>query len=379
LATTAIDLDAAISSALETIDRNLVTFADVYPDDATERGMYPVRRARLGYPPGSHTGWTTGFWAGMIWLAYELTGANKYKTAGEIHVERFADRLEHNVDVDHHDIGFLYSLSCVAPWRLNANQLARDTALRAADQLMTCYLDKPGVLQAWGRLDDPEQRGRTIIDSLMNTPLLFWAAEQSADERYSAAAIRHVSQLARHMVRPDGSTYHTFYFDVDSGAPRFGRTHQGHADESSWSRGQAWALYGFPLAHRYVRSPELRQVAEQVADVFVANTPSDGVVYWDFDFVDGSGEPKDSSASAIAACGLLELGSERYRQAAADSVQALWRTCATRGSEASNALLLHGTQNRNTDTGVNEGSLWGDYFYLEALTRLARPDWTPYW
>jgi unsaturated chondroitin disaccharide hydrolase len=126
-------------------------------------------------------------------------------------------------------------------------------------------------------------------------------------------------------------------------------------------------------------------VGERVADVFLAHTPADGVVYWDFSFGDGSDEPRDSSASAIAACGLLELAqsdpdvASRYRKAATDVLQALWATCATRNSKESNALLLHGTQNRNTGAGVDEGNLWGDYFYLEALTRLSRPERISYW
>jgi unsaturated chondroitin disaccharide hydrolase len=366
--------DTAIGAALATIDRNLVTFADAYPHDATVNGIYPERQARRGYPPGSHTGWTTGFWAGMLWLAYELTGDDKYRRAGEVQVDRFSDRLDRKIDVDHHDLGFLYSLSCVAAWRLTHSEVARTTALKAADQLMTRFLEQPGILQAWGSLDDPEQRGRTIVDSLMNLPLLFWASEQSSDPRYAQAALRHAGQLMRHMVRPDGSTFHTYYFDVDTGAPKFGNTHQGHTADSTWSRGQAWALYGFLLTYRYTRDRRFLDTARRVADVFLSHTPKDMVVYWDFDFADGSGEPKDSSASAIAACGLLELG----RNTAAHSIlDALITSCRPRGNE--NALLLHGTQNRNTNAGVDEGNLWGDYFYLEALTRMRNGAWTPYW
>jgi unsaturated chondroitin disaccharide hydrolase len=242
---------------------------------------------------------------------------------------------------------------------------------------MTRFLEKPGVLQAWGSLDDPEQRGRTIVDSLMNLPLLFWASEQSASPHYAQAAQRHAEQLMRYVVRPDGSTFHTYYFDVDTGTPRFGKTHQGHTDDSTWSRGQAWALYGFALAYRYTLDKRFLDVAKQVADVFLTHTSKDKVAYWDFDFADGSGEPKDSSASAIAACGLLELGSPQQRQAANEIVQALMTTCTPQNNE--NTLLLHGTQNRNTHTAVDEGNLWGDYFYLEALIRLNKPDWSPYW
>ena len=389
-----LQLEAPIAAALATVERNLLTFADVYPHDATENGVYPPRQARKGYPPGSHTGWTTGFWAGMLWLAYELSrsaatastlgdAGSRYRVAAEVQVGRFANRLEHQIDVDHHDIGFLYSLSCVAAWRLSQSQLGYQTALRAADQLMTRFLDKPGVLQAWGTLDDPEQRGRTIVDSLMNLPLLFWATEQTGSTRYASAATRHAETLMRDLVRRDGSTYHTFYFDVATGAPLYGRTHQGHRDESTWSRGQAWAMYGFALAYRYTRDERFLRTAERVSEVFLQHTPSDTIAYWDFDFADGSPEPRDSSASAIAACGLHELARwthSAHHQAAAEKIaQTLVQRCAPHAANPSNALLLHGTQNRNTQTGVDEANLWGDYFYLEALTRLSHPAWTPYW
>jgi unsaturated chondroitin disaccharide hydrolase len=369
----------AVAAALRTVERNVARFADVYPDDATEHGTYPPRRARHGYPSGSHTGWTTGFWAGILWLAFELSERDLFRQAARIQVERFAQRLRDDIDLDHHDIGFLYSLSCVAEWRLERSKLGRQTALQAADRLMRRFLPGAGIIQAWGKLDDPEQRGRTIVDSLMNLPLLFWASQESGDQRYREAADRHAVQLLRHMVRPDGSTYHTFYFDMATGAPRFGRTAQGHRDESTWSRGQAWAIYGFALAHRYTGDPRYEAAARRLAEVFLRHTPADGVVYWDFDFGVGSGEPKDSSASAIAACGLLELGGDADRASALEIVDALWRTCATQGSAEVDALLLHGTQHRNAGAGVDEGNLWGDYFYLEALLRLSRPEWTPYW
>jgi unsaturated chondroitin disaccharide hydrolase len=181
------------------------------------------------------------------------------------------------------------------------------------------------------------------------------------------------------MVRPDGSTYHTFYFDVETGAPRFGRTHQGHRDESTWSRGQAWGMYGFALAYGYTRDERFLETARRCAEYFLVHAPANSVAVWDFDFDPNSGEPLDSSASAIAACGLLALGSDAEVESARQMVRTLYGTCATRGSDTSNALLLHGTQNRNSGAGVDEGNLWGDYFYLEALTRLSRPDWTPYW
>ena len=380
------DLDGAIASALQKIDANLVTFAEAYPHDTTLGNVYLPRK--LGpYPQGSNVGWTTGFWPGMIWLAYERTGDSKYLEAGELHVQRFAARMARGLDVDHHDLGFLYSLACVAPWRLTGNDLARRTALQAADRLMTRYLDRPGILQAWGAMNDPDQRGRTIVDSLMNTPLLYWASQVSGDERYQNAACRHASQLAKYFVRPNSTTFHTFYFDAETGAARFGQTAQGAADDSCWARGQAWAMYGFALNYAYKRDELLLQTARRVSDYFLAHQPADKVAYWDLIYTDGSGEERDSSASAIAVCGLMELikylpdGQDKanYQQAAAEILAALIENYATRNSPDSNALLLHGVYNKPGNEGVDEGNLWGDYFYLEALTRRAKPDWQRYW
>jgi unsaturated chondroitin disaccharide hydrolase len=142
-------------------------------------------------------------------------------------------------------------------------------------------------------------------------------------------------------------------------------------------------MYGFALAYRYTREDRFLRTAERVSEVFLQHTPTDTIAYWDFEFADGSAEPRDSSASAIAACGLHELAywtnSSHHHAAAEQIVQTLIRSCVPHSSEPSNALLPHGTQNRNTQTGVDEANLWGDYFYLEALTRLSHRNWTAYW
>jgi unsaturated chondroitin disaccharide hydrolase len=234
-------------------------------------------------------------------------------------------------------------------------------------------------------MNDPNQRGRTIVDSLMNTPLLYWASQVTGDERYHRAAHRHAGQLAQHFVRPDDTTFHTFYFDPETGAPRFGRTAQGAADNSCWARGQAWAVYGFALNYLHTRDESLLHTARRVADYFLAHLPADKVAYWDLIFTDGSGEERDSSASAIAACGLMELAKwlpserERYQSAAVEMAASLFENYSTRDAPESNALILHGVYSKPGDNGVDEGTLWGDYFYLEALTRLIRPDWKLYW
>jgi unsaturated chondroitin disaccharide hydrolase len=188
-------------------------------------------------------------------------------------------------------------------------------------------------------------------------------------------------------VRPDDTTFHTFYFDPETGAARFGKTAQGAGDDSCWARGQAWAMYGFTLNYAGTRDEALLQTARRVSDYFLAHLPADKVAYWDLIYRDGSSEERDSSAAAIAVCGLMELsrklperdGRTHYRDAAIEVLASLYENYSTRNAPESNALLLHGVYSKPGGVGVDEGNLWGDYFYLEALTRLARPDWKPYW
>jgi unsaturated chondroitin disaccharide hydrolase len=237
----------AVQCALETICSNLETFGDLYPDDTTVGNIYPLRRARNGLAEGANIGWTTGFWPGVLWLAHELSHDEVYLRAAERHIHSFARRLDEKMDMDTHDIGFLYTLACVAPWRLTGSTPAMQTALRAAAHLMTRYLPQAGIIQAWGKLDDPQQRGNTIVDSLMNTPLLYWASETTGERRFAEAAHRHAGQVRDHLVRPDNTTYHTFYWDVTTGEPLRGSTAQGYTTDSCWARGQAWAIYGAPI------------------------------------------------------------------------------------------------------------------------------------
>jgi unsaturated chondroitin disaccharide hydrolase len=376
------DADAterAVAAALRVIDANITEFGDRYPGDTTVHNRYRLRLGPDGLPDGANIGWTTSFWPGMLWLALELTGDDRYRRAAAAHVPGFADRIATQSDVDTHDLGFLYTLSCVVAWRRTGDPTARRAALAAADHLLTRVLEPAGIIQAWGDMDDPAQRGRTIIDSLMNTPLLYWAGQTTGDPRYAAVAGRHVEQLRDHILRADDTTYHTFYWDPATGEPLRGETEQGSADDSCWARGQAWGIFGFALNHRYTGDPSFRDAARRCADYFLAHLPADRVAHWDLVFGDGSGQDRDSSAAAIAVCGLLELGGDRYRAAAGAILESLIARYSTASHPESNALLLHGVYDKPKGIGVDEGTLWGDYFYLEALTRISRPGWTNHW
>ena len=365
-----------IDRAIARVDRALPDFASSFPAPSSEHGLYPA----IG-----NIEWTNGFWTGLLWLAWEIRRQDRHLDAASAQIPSFADRVERRIVVDHHDLGFLYTLSCTAAWRLVGNQQARRAGLEAAELLLARFDPVAGVIQAWGDMRDPEQRGRMIIDCNLNLPLLWWAAAETGDARYRHAANAHVAQAARLLVRPDFSTFHTFYVDTRTGAPRFGTTHQGYADDSCWARGQAWGIYGFALAFRHTGEREYLSLAGRLADYMLERLPADGICCWDLIFT-GDGDLRDSSAAAIAACGLLELVSalpisapdrERFMAAAVQILTALDdRYLAP--IERSNGLLAHAVYHWPKRVGVDECCIWGDYFYLEALMRL-RHAWRPYW
>ena len=380
-------IDQAIAAALATVRRNIATFGGNYPGDTTVNNRYELRPAEDGIPLGGNRGWTTSFWTGLKWLAWELTGDEEFKDAALVNAADFARRVRAGEDLDTHDLGFLYSLSSVPAWRLLKDDDQRAVAILAADHLMLRFLEPAGIIQAWGDLSDPAQRGRTIIDSLMNMPLLIWASEETGDPRYVEAARRHTEQLRQHILRDDNSTFHTFYWDAETGEPLRGATEQGAFDDSCWARGQAWGIFGFAMNYKESGDPGLLDAAWRCADYFLAHLPSDLIPFWDLVYAEGSDAPRDSSSAAIAVCGLIELASvdpdaERAARAtlAAEQILAsLIENYTPATPEDSDALLLHGVYDLPKSVGVDEGTLWGDYFYLEALTRASVPGWRAYW
>ena len=342
------------------------------------------------YQPDINYEWTPGFWTGEVWLAWEKTGNEKLKKTAEIEVQDFYRRIREKDGVNHHDMGFLYCPSCVAAWKLTGNETGKEAALMAADNLLGRFQEKGQFIQAWGELGAKDNY-RLIIDCLLNMPLLFWATEVTGDQKYAEKAQAHIKTAMQNIIRPDNSTYHTFFFDPETGAPVKGVTHQGYRDGSAWARGQAWGVYGSALAYKFLRDDAYADIFCRVTDYFLDHLPKDKIPYWDFDFTDGSDEPRDSSAAAIAACGMLEMSkylpaekAQYYTQKAEELVEALIRECAVTDPSVSNGLLLHGTYAKSSpyntcpNNGVDECVIWGDYFYMEALTRLLR-DWEPYW
>lgn len=342
------------------------------------------------YFPTENMDWTEGFYTGEIWMAYEHTGDETFKQVALEQVDSFLERIQKRHEVNHHDMGFLYSLSCVAAYKLVGSETGKQAALLAADNLISRFQEKGQFIQAWGELG-AEDNYRLIIDCLLNLPLLYWATEVTGDKKYEDIAKRHITTSLKVIMRPDFSTYHTHFFNTETGEPTYGVTFQGNRDGSVWARGQAWGIYGVALSYKYTGDPAYLEVFKKITDYYINNLPKDLVPYWDFDFTDGSTEPRDSSAAAIAVCGMLEMAkhleeedANYYTSIAKKILKSLIDHYSVKDSSLSNGQLLHATYARDsefngcTNRGVDECITWGDYYYCEALIRLTK-DWELYW
>lgn len=373
---TAEEIKVGLDYAIKKIDENLDLYTNKFPSACTTNGVYRTK---------DNDDWTNGFWTGMVLLAYEYTGDEKYLKVVDANLASFKKRLEDHFVLDHHDIGFLYSLSAVAAYKITGNKEAREMAIWAADKLIARFQEKGEFIQAWGKYGDPKEY-RLIIDSLFNLPLLYWASEETGDEKYKVVADKHFNTVCKTVIREDASTYHTYYFDLETGEPTKGVTHQGYSDDSSWARGQAWGIYGLPLNYNYNKYKESPYLYECLLNYYLNRLPEDLICYWDLIFTDKDKQPRDSSSAAIVACGVFEMdkfignheNKEIYLKAAHGMLRSLINDYTTKDMPQSNGILAHGVYSWHNSKGIDECNLWGDYFFMEALMRLHK-DWKKYW
>lgn len=373
-------LEEAAQQAMRICDKDIDDYFgnDKFPSHNSYDGYYKAEDNFTG-------GWNTGFWSGMLWLAYELSGNEKFRKAAETHIDSFYERIDKKIGVNHHDMGFLYTPSCVAAYKLTGNEKAKEAAIMAARHLLTRYNEKAGFIQAWGDVGAADNF-RLIIDCMLNIPLLYWASIETGDKELDEKAYKHYKTTINNIFREDGSSYHTYFFDKDTGKPLKGVTHQGWADDSCWARGQAWGIYGLALTNKYHYTEECIPTFEAVVNYFANRLPKDNVPYWDMIFTEGD-MPRDSSSAAIAICGILEMNKyikdeevkTLYKKIADTMMLSLIKNYAVKDGDKSNGLLLHSTYYYKGNEGVDECNIWGDYFYMEALTRYLKEDWNLYW
>ncbi|QEN04295.1 glycosyl hydrolase family 88 [Thiospirochaeta perfilievii] len=318
--------------------------------------------------------WTNSFWTGLLWQMYRKTDNKNYRELAEIQEEKL-DPAFQEYDTLHHDVGFLWTLSSVASYKITGNEQSRRRAMLAASTLFSRFNLKGNFIRAW----NGNKNGWVIIDSLMNLSLLYWASEQAKDPRFKEIAMAHADTAINYLQRPDGSVNHIISFNDKTGEFIEAVDGQGFSPDSSWSRGQGWAVYGFALSYRHTGETRYLHAAKNAANYVIANICDDWIPRVDFRSPILEGNDKDSSAGAIIAAGLLEIAShlpeyekDIYNNAAVKILKALDKNVSSWGTEEE-GILLHGTQayhHKPTLYPNDTPIIYGDYFFIEAILRL---------
>ena len=314
--------------------------------------------------------WCNGFWIGMIWLAYKLIKDTKinrkaYELCKLIEPRKNSNKI--------HDLGFLFYPSFCVGYDITKDNYLKSVALTAADSLLSRFNDKIEAITALGEL---KGSGLTMIDTMMNLPLLWWAYEKSGTQKYYEVAYKHAITTMQHFIRDNGSTYHIVEFDPNNEQVVRRATLQGYNDESCWSRGQAWAIYGFTFAYKYTKREEFLRTMEKLADYYILNCPSDYVPYWDFDDPEIPNAVKDSSAAVITASGMLDLSdieldktkAEKYKEVAYKILEALSKNYLA--DNFSQGILMNGCFDKPNNVAIDSSLIWSDYYYMEVLVKL---------
>lgn len=322
--------------------------------------------------------WTSGFWPGVLWYAYDVTGDSEILKSAK----KFTTPLESVLEnpTESHDLGFMFFCSFGNGYKLTKDAFYKKTLLRAADSLATLYNPTVGTILSWPSMREKMNwPHNTIIDNLMNLELLFWASKNGGDNKLFDIAKKHAETSMKHLVRDDYSTFHVAVFDTVDGHFIKGVTHQGYADSSLWARGQSWGIYGFTMCYRETGNEEFLVTAQKLADVFLERLPEDGIPYWDFDCLSIPNSPKDASAAAVAASGMLELstlvkepGQEtKYKNAAVKLLQIL-SSDEYLSRNINQAMLMHATGHLPHSSEIDASIIYADYYFIEALTRLKK-------
>jgi unsaturated chondroitin disaccharide hydrolase len=354
-------------------------FPYVTAPDGSWRTMRASRSA--GYTGGawSHGNWFCGFWVGLHLAAYLWTLNERHLGWAKERMLLVAPRAD---DPNTHDIGFIFWGSAIPLFHVTGDPRYAGMALRAADRLRARLITTRGgaYISSWGPLSDQRGRRSSAIDTMANLPLLYWAADRADDGSFRLAGEAHAKMTRAAFVRADFSTYHAVEYDLATGARARGFTFQGAFDESCWPRGQAWAIYGFAATARATGKPEHLELAERLADYYLARLNDGLVPYWDFDDPAIPDAPRDSSASAIAAAALLDIGAQhpdagtagRRAEQACSLLDALCRDYLAH-EPGHRGLLKCGCYSKSHGEGVASAVLFGDFYFVEALMKLLLP------
>ncbi len=324
--------------------------------------------------------WRSGFFPGNVWYLYELTGDSTLLPLAQKYTEAIS-KAQHLTW--HHDIGFIINCSFGNGLRLSGKQEYRDVMIQAAKSLCTRFREQPQVIQSWDVTGNSWQAKRgwecpVIIDNMMNLELLFEATRLSGDSTFYRVALAHADRTLKEQFRPDGSCYHVIDYSLTDGTVRHRHTAQGYAHESAWSRGQAWAIYGYTLCYRETRDPKYLAQAEKTFRFMKQhkNMPADLIPYWDMDAPAIPNEPRDASSAAVIASALYEMSTypveqpQAYKEYADRIMESLASPAYTAPiGENGRFVLMHSVGSIPHNSEIDVPLNYADYYYLEALQR----------
>jgi unsaturated chondroitin disaccharide hydrolase len=365
------ELRPKLERVVDTAAQKVRALVETHPD------FFPIytKGGRWKHEGELWTDWCAGFLVGMMWLIEERTGDPWWRATAE----RYAKKLEYKQhDRDVHDLGFIF-LNSYLPWYRRTGDPALNEVLITAGRTLAMRFNEKG--QYLRSFVAPES---LFIDIMMNVPIIFYAAIETEDKVLYDLAVAHCRTTEKTIVRPDGGTAHEGIFNPETGEFLRESTHQGLRADSDWTRGLAWSLYGYGTVYTYTQDPADLAVAQRNADHFLDRLPPSFVPPWDYDVPEGPDRIPDSSAGAIAASGLWNLGSladdaegsddaARYRNASLNLINALctdeyvaWNDAAWEG------LLKRGVYHKHKGLGVDESVMWGEFFFLEAVCKALR-------
>ncbi len=361
--------EAALRQSIKTTRRNLAELED-FPESFQDGRWQTIERERAA----GH--WVDGFWTGLLWLCSEHSGDAEMRRGADTWTRRLAGM---KTSRGTHDLGFIFFLSHVLAGRLTGDESWYENALVAARTLTKRFNPRGEYLQAWDDDGIRKWAGRTNIDLMMNLALLYWASARTGDSSLAEIATLHarVSRVA--LVRGDGSTAHVADFDPGTGLLLRREQYQGYSHDSCWSRGQAWALYGYATCFRYTGNPAFLATAQALARYTERRLPEDLVPFWDYQSPHIPDTYRDSTAAAVTVCGLLELaaaeaeGGDHWLQLARRMLESLCQRYLV-ASEAGPASILRDGARSVPANLMRHGLIYGDYYFVEALTGFLRPE-----
>lgn len=313
--------------------------------------------------------WTSGFFPGSLWLAYELTGDERLLADAVDYTNKM---LPATFYTGTHDLGFMVGCSYGNALRISPNDSLKTVIIRTADNLASRFNPEIGAIRSW---DFGPWNFPVIIDNMMNLELLFQASKLTGDNKYKDIAIRHADKTMACHFRPDMTSYHVVSYNPD-GSIETRQTFQGRSDESAWARGQAWGVYGYTVCYRETGDKKYLEFAQKIADMIISRVKTeDHIPLWDYDAPNLPTTPRDASAAAVTSSALFELcgylpDSQKYFDYAESILRSLSSPeyLAEPGTNCG-FILKHSTGSLAHGSEIDVPLNYADYYYLESIKR----------